>query len=65
MSVRKGWTGHPESSSWFLGTKVDDARVSSWRHRHAGLYLAAKPSHIGVNMDGLACPLHCPTVCDH
>jgi hypothetical protein len=22
------------------------------------LYLAAKPSHVGVDMDGLACPLH-------
>jgi hypothetical protein len=22
------------------------------------LYLVAKPSHVGVNVDGLACPLH-------
>jgi hypothetical protein len=27
------------------------------------LYLAAKPSHVGVNVDGLACPLHRPTIC--
>jgi hypothetical protein len=27
------------------------------------LYLAAKPSLVGVDMDGLACPLHHPTVC--
>jgi hypothetical protein len=26
------------------------------------LYLAAKPSHVGVNVDGLACPLHYPMV---
>jgi hypothetical protein len=25
------------------------------------LYLAAKPSHVGVDVDGLACFLHCPT----
>jgi hypothetical protein len=25
------------------------------------LYLAAKPSHMGVNVDGLVCPLHRPT----
>jgi hypothetical protein len=31
--------------------------VASW-HR---LYLAAKPSHVGVDVDGLAFPLHRPT----
>jgi hypothetical protein len=25
------------------------------------LYLAAKPSHVGVDVDGLAYPLHCPS----
>jgi hypothetical protein len=35
--------------------------VNSW-HR---TYLAAKPSHVGVNVDGLACPLHHPTSCIH
>jgi hypothetical protein len=28
------------------------------------LYLAAKPAHLGVDVDGLACPLHHPMVCD-
>jgi hypothetical protein len=27
------------------------------------LYLAAKPSHLGVDVDGLAYSLHWPTVC--
>jgi hypothetical protein len=27
------------------------------------LYLAAKPPHMGVDGDGLAYPLHCPTTC--
>jgi hypothetical protein len=26
------------------------------------LYLVAKPSHVGVDVDGLAYSLHCPTV---
>jgi hypothetical protein len=29
------------------------------------LYLVAKPSHMGVNVYGLAYPLHRPTVCSH
>jgi hypothetical protein len=28
------------------------------------LYLAAKPSHVGVNVDGLASPLHGLVVCN-
>jgi hypothetical protein len=31
------------------------------RHR---LYLDAKPSHVGVDVDGIACSLHRPTVCN-
>jgi hypothetical protein len=27
------------------------------------LYLVAKPSHVGADVDGLACSLHHPTVC--
>jgi hypothetical protein len=51
-----------ERSSWFLGAKVDGARDGSWRCRHVvWFYLAANPSHVGVDMDGLVCPLHCPT----
>jgi hypothetical protein len=29
------------------------------------LYLAAKPSHVGADVDGLACFLHHPMVCSH
>jgi hypothetical protein len=29
------------------------------------LYLTAKPSYVGVNVDGIACLLHRPTVCNH
>jgi hypothetical protein len=29
------------------------------------LYLAAKPSHMGIDVDGLACLLHHPTSCNH
>jgi hypothetical protein len=36
------------------GTSLED--VATWRR----LYLAAKPFHVGVNVDGLACPLHNP-----
>jgi hypothetical protein len=34
--------------------------VTSW-HR---LYLAAKPSNMGVDVDGLACTPHRPTACN-
>jgi hypothetical protein len=27
-------------------------------------YLTAKPSHVGVDKDGLSCPLHRPIVCN-
>jgi hypothetical protein len=45
-----------------LGTELDDAQkvlgdVASW----CWLDLAAKPPHMGVNVDGLVCQLHCPT----
>jgi hypothetical protein len=57
----------PGCSSRFpgiLGAEVDDARDSSWRHCFmVWLYLAAKPSHVGVEVDGLACPLNHPTAC--
>jgi hypothetical protein len=45
-----------------LGTEVDDAQDDSWRRCFTvWLYMAAKPSHVGVDVDGLACPLHRPT----
>jgi hypothetical protein len=50
----------PECSSWFpgiLGAEVDDDRDSSWRHCIvAWLYLTAKPSQVGADVDGLDCP---------
>jgi hypothetical protein len=49
-----------QHSSWLpgvLGAEVADARDGSWRRCFATwLYLAAKPSHVGVDVDGLACP---------
>jgi hypothetical protein len=39
--------------------EVDDAWDESWRGSFkALLYLAAKPSHMEVNVDGLAYPLY-------
>jgi hypothetical protein len=35
--------------------------VASWHQ----LYLAAKLSHVGVDVYGLDCPLHHPTACSH
>jgi hypothetical protein len=44
-----------------LGAEVDDARDGSWRRCFtAWLYMTAKPSHMGVNVDGLAYPLYHP-----
>jgi hypothetical protein len=46
-----------------MGTEVDDARDDSWRGSFvAWLYLATKPSNMGVNVDVLACPLDHPMV---
>jgi hypothetical protein len=39
-----------------LGTVLGEVVVL---HR---LYLATKPSHVGVDVDGLTCPLHRPMV---
>jgi hypothetical protein len=54
----------PRCSSRFpsvLGAEVDDARDSSWRRWFTSLlYLDAKSSHVGVDVDRLACPLHHP-----
>jgi hypothetical protein len=47
----------PWCSSWFqgvLGVEVDIGRDGSWRCCFtAWLYLTAKPSHVGVDVDGL------------
>jgi hypothetical protein len=46
-----------------MGVEVDYARDDSCRGSFAAwFYLAAKSSHVGVDMDGLACRLHYPTV---
>jgi hypothetical protein len=46
------------------GAKVDDVWDNSWRHCFVvPALLAARPSHVGVHVDGLACPLHCPMSC--
>jgi hypothetical protein len=40
-----------------LGAQVDDAQDDSWSGCFTmWLYLATKPSHVGVDVDGLACP---------
>jgi hypothetical protein len=52
-------------SSWSSSVEVDGAQDGSWRHHcFARLYLAANPSHVGDNVDGLACLLHHPMVHD-
>jgi hypothetical protein len=47
----------PGSSTWFpsvLCAEVDDAQDGSWRRCFVVLlYMAAKPTHVGVDADGL------------
>jgi hypothetical protein len=65
-SVSSSWRGLPRHASWILGAKVEGAQDGFWRRRcFAWLYMAAKPSHVGVDMDRLACPLHRSTVWGH
>jgi hypothetical protein len=46
-------------SSWLLGVDVANAWDRYWGyHRHALLHLVAKLSHVGVDVDELACRLH-------
>jgi hypothetical protein len=64
--VHRSWTGILGRSSWFPGAEVAGVQDGSWsRHCFAWLYLAAKPSHMGADVDGLACLLHCPAVRNH
>jgi hypothetical protein len=55
----------PGCSFWLpniLGAEVDNVRDDSWRGSFVKqLYLVAKPFHVGVDLDGLAYPLHRPT----
>jgi hypothetical protein len=63
MSFRISWRGLPGCSSWFPGTEVEGAQDGSWRRRYfARLYLAAKPSHVGIDLYGQVCSLHRPMV---
>jgi hypothetical protein len=59
----------PRYSSQFLGVlgaEVNDAQDGSLRHCFTvWLYLATKPSHVGVDVDRLACLLHRPMTCSH
>jgi hypothetical protein len=59
----------PRRSSWHPGVpdvEVDDIRDGSWICCFAVLlYLAAKPTHVGVDVDELACPLHHPMAYGH
>jgi hypothetical protein len=51
-------------SSRLPGADVVGARDCSWGGLHFSLlYLDAKPSHVGANVDGLARCLHRPTDC--
>jgi hypothetical protein len=62
--TREGRLGLPWHSSripGILGAEVADARDKSWRGSFTKrLYFPAKPSHMGINVDGLAYPLHRP-----
>jgi hypothetical protein len=59
--------GCPFQLMGVLCAEVDGVRNDFWRgHFAVWLYLVAKPSHVrggGVDVDGLACPLHRPMVC--
>jgi hypothetical protein len=49
-------------SSWLPSVDVADAWDGSWGClRSTLLYLDAKPSHVGANVDGIDCHLHRPT----
>jgi hypothetical protein len=70
--VSRAFFWDPGRSSWLpgiLGIKVDDARDGSSRRCYVALarrpYLAIKPFHVGVDVDGLSCPLHRPMACSH
>jgi hypothetical protein len=64
MSVHRGRLGLPWCSSGLpgiSGAKVDDSRDESWRGSFVKwLYMSAKPSHKGIDVDGLDYPLHRP-----
>jgi hypothetical protein len=74
--VHSGWTGLPWHTSWLPGVLLGSRAFStlrwsksetvlrdlaSWRR----VYLAAKPFHMRVDVDGLSCLLHHPTIYSH
>jgi hypothetical protein len=69
MSGARGWKDRLWSSLQYarlscrlLGDDVVGVQDVFWRScRLALLHLVAKPSHVGVDVDGLACRLRCPT----
>jgi hypothetical protein len=63
-SFRRGWIRLPGYSSWLPSADVDGAWDGSWGCLYITLlYLGAKSSHVGVDMDGIACHLHRRTDC--
>jgi hypothetical protein len=71
-SVRRGWAELPKYSPWLpsilLGSQVFWALRWMMLEKVLGvsavrrwLYLVAKPSHTGVDVDKPSCPLHRPT----
>jgi hypothetical protein len=71
MSEAPGWKYRLYSlekaarlSPWFLGVDVASAQDGLWGCHHlALLYLPTKYSHVGADVDRLACHLHCPMIC--
>jgi hypothetical protein len=71
MSGALGWKDRLWSSlqaawlsSQLLSVNVSGARDDFWGYiRLSLLHLVAKPSHVGVDKDGLACCLCCPMNC--
>jgi hypothetical protein len=64
MLVCRGSTEFLGHFSWLPGTEVAYAQDDSWSCRFLiYLYVAAKPSHMGADVNGLTCCLHFPMVC--
>jgi hypothetical protein len=58
------WIRIPDCSSWLSCADVAGARDGSWSClRFTLLYLDAKPSYVGADVDDLVCCLHRPTDC--
>jgi hypothetical protein len=73
-SIHRGWTGLFEHLSWLLGFLLGSRAFLAlrWMTLKAvlgdvvawcQLYMDVKPSHVGVDVDELSCPLHRSTTC--